>query len=57
MAGWVVSSREEDFNKLTEKALVDILKECALSNEKVELIMQRITEKADKEMYVKGENV
>ena len=57
MAGSVVSSREEDFNKLSGKVIVDILQECALPNEKVELIMQRITEKADKEMYVKGENV
>ena len=57
MAGWVVSSREEDFNKLSGKVIVDILKECALSNETVELIMQKITEKAHKEMYVKGENV
>ena len=57
MAGWVVSSREEDFNKLSGKVIVDILKECALPNETVELIMQRITEKADKEMYMKGENV
>lgn len=41
MAGVVVTTREEDFEKLTEKDVADIIKEVGLSTEEVDEVIKR----------------
>lgn len=42
MSGFVITPREEDFNKLTQESTAALLQECALTTEKMKFIIDRL---------------